>query len=107
MLADHLLKKKRKYKKFNETGHSQYIYQNELEKTSFQQDMAYGDFNNLPRRTASDKALCNKAFNIARNLNEADQCKLASTDYKFFDKKSSNHQLAEELHEKLLENLKN
>ena len=69
--------------------------------------MAYGDFNYLPRRTASDKALCNKAFNIARNLkDEADQCKLASTDYKFFDKKSSNQQLAEELHEQL-ENLKN
>ena len=48
----------------------QYIYQNELEKTSFQQDMAHGDFNNLPRRTASDKALCNKAFNIARNLKD-------------------------------------
>ena len=106
MLADHLLKKK-KVQKFNGTGHSQYIHQNELEKTSFQQGMAYGDFNYLPRRTASDKALCNKAFNIARNLkDEADQCKLASTDYKFFDKKSSNQQLAEELHEQL-ENLKN
>ena len=29
--------------------------------------MAYGDFKNLPRRTASDKTLCNKAFNIAKN----------------------------------------
>ena len=29
--------------------------------------MAYGDFNDLPRRTASDKVLRDKAFNIARN----------------------------------------
>ena len=29
--------------------------------------MAYGDFKNLPRRTAFDKTLCNKAFNIAKN----------------------------------------
>ena len=28
--------------------------------------MAYGDFKNLPRRTTSDKILCNKAFNIAK-----------------------------------------
>ena len=30
--------------------------------------MAYGNFKNLPRRTASDKVLNNKAFNIAKNL---------------------------------------
>ena len=30
--------------------------------------MAYGDFKDLPRRTASDKVLrYNKAFNIAKN----------------------------------------
>ena len=29
--------------------------------------MINGDFKNLPRRTASDKVLCNKAFNIAKN----------------------------------------
>ena len=27
--------------------------------------MAYGDFKDLSRRTASDKVLCNKAFEIA------------------------------------------
>ena len=31
--------------------------------------MAYGDFKDLPERTASDKILCNKAFNIAKNTN--------------------------------------
>ena len=30
--------------------------------------VAYGDFKNLTRRTASDKILCDKAFNIAKNL---------------------------------------
>ena len=29
--------------------------------------MAYGDFKGLPRRTAADKVLHNKAFNIAKN----------------------------------------
>ena len=29
--------------------------------------MAYGDFKDLTRRTASDKILHNKAFNIATN----------------------------------------
>ena len=28
--------------------------------------MAYGDFKDLPRRTASDKSLCDEAFNIAK-----------------------------------------
>ena len=29
--------------------------------------MAYGNFKDLTRRTASDKVLCDKAFNIAKN----------------------------------------
>ena len=32
-----------------------YIYKNELDKACFQHDVAYGDFNDLERRTASDK----------------------------------------------------
>ena len=44
-----------------------YIYQNEPDKTWFQHDMVYGDFKDLPRRTASDKVLCNQTFNIAKN----------------------------------------
>ena len=30
--------------------------------------MAYGNFKDLTRRTACDKMLCDKAFNIAQNL---------------------------------------
>ena len=29
--------------------------------------MAYGDFKDLPKRTAADKVLKNKAFNIVKN----------------------------------------
>ena len=48
-------------------GDSQYIYQTELHKACFQHDMAYGDVKDLVRRTASDKILCDKAFNTAKN----------------------------------------
>ena len=34
--------KKNRIQKFKETGDSQYIYQNELDKACFQHDMAYG-----------------------------------------------------------------
>ena len=46
MLADLLLKTKKKIQKCNETRDSKYIYQNELDKVCFQYDMTYGDFKN-------------------------------------------------------------
>ena len=54
--------------KFKETGDTSYIYKNELDKACFQHDMAYGDFKDLKRRTASDKILRDKAFNIAKKF---------------------------------------
>ena len=52
--------------------------------------MAYGDFKDLTRRTASGKVLRDKAFNIAANPKyEAYQRGRASMVYKFFDKKSA------------------
>ena len=60
----HSLKIKKELKTFKETGDSRYIYQNELDKTFFQHDTAYGDFKDLNRRTAPDKLLHDKAFNI-------------------------------------------
>ena len=49
--------------------------------------MAYGD---LTKRTASDKILRDKAFNIAKNPKyEGYQRSLASMIYTFFDKKAS------------------
>ena len=60
-------KNKERIQKFKETADASYIYKNELDKACFQHDMAYGDFNNIARITASDKALRDKAFNIAKN----------------------------------------
>ena len=58
---------KERIQKIKETGDSKYFYQNELDKACFQHDMAYGDFKDLTRRTATYKPLCDKAFNIAKN----------------------------------------
>ena len=60
-------KNKERIQKFKEAGDTSYIYKNELDKACFQHDMAYGDFKDLKRRTASDKILRDKAFNIAKN----------------------------------------
>ena len=83
-------KNKERIQKFKQTRDPRYIYQNELDKACFQHDMAYGDFKNLSRGTASDKIVHDKAFNIA-NSPEYDgyQRGLASIVHKFFDKKSS------------------
>ena len=52
-------------------------------------DMVYVDLEDLPRRTASDKAVHNKAFNIAKNPKyDGYQRALASMVYKFLDIKS-------------------
>ena len=40
-------KNKEKIQKLKQTRYSQYIYQNELDKTCFQHDMAYGCFKDL------------------------------------------------------------
>ena len=60
-------KNKKRIQKFKETGDTSYIYKNELDKTYFQHYMAYGDFKDLARRTASDRILRDKGFNIAKN----------------------------------------
>ena len=78
-------KNKERIQTFKETGDSRYIHQNELNKSYFQLDMAYGDFKDLTRRTASDKILCNKAFNIAKNPKfDGYERGLASMIYNFF-----------------------
>ena len=107
---------KKEYK-VKQTRYARYIYKNELDKACFQHDVVYGDFNDSAKRTAADKVLRDKAFNIARNPKyDGYQRGLASMVYKFFDKKTKgsgvttlanksaikytpqNEQLAEELH---------
>ena len=60
-------KNKKRIGKFKATGDSRYIYENELGKACFQHDMAYGDFKDLTKRTAADKVLRDKAFDIAKD----------------------------------------
>ena len=75
-----------------------------------------GDFKDIKRRTASDKILRDKAFNIAKNPKcDGYQRGLASVVYKFYDKKSKgsgiinnkeNIQLADELHKPIIKKFK-
>ena len=81
-------KNKEKIQKLEETGDTKYIYRIELEKACFQHDIAYGHFKDLARRTAADKVLRNKAFNIPKNSKyDRYQRVLVSMVYKRFDKK--------------------
>ena len=86
--------------------------------------MAYGDFKDLKKRTAADKVLRDKAFNIAKDPKyDGYQRGSATMVYKFFDKKTKgsgvtlanksaiksipqNEQLAEELHKLVIRKYK-
>ena len=123
MLVDHW-KNKERFQKFKDTGDINYIYKNKLDKACFQHDIAFGDFKDLARRTAYDKVLRDKAFNIAKNPKyDGYQKGLASIVYKFFDKKSAvssvnthennehpldlaTQKLAEELHKPIIRKFK-
>ena len=50
-------KNKERIQKSKETGDTNYIYKNELDKACFQHEIAYGDFKDLAKRTASDKSI--------------------------------------------------
>ena len=82
-------KHKQRIQKFKETGDTKYIYKNELDKACFTHDAAYSDSKDLTNRTAADKVLKDKAFNIAKDPKYGGyQRGLASMVYQFFDKKS-------------------
>ena len=110
-------KHKQRIQKFKETDDKNYIYKNELDKACFTHDAAYSDSKDLRKRTAADKILRNRAFNIAKDPKyDGYQRELASIVYKFFDKKSKgsgvkhvstkltpqNQQLVEELHKPII-----
>ena len=104
-------KNKERIEKFMRTGDKNFIYKNELDKTCFQHDMAYGKTKDLVKRTQSDNVLKDKAFKIANEPKyDGYQRGLASMVYKFFDKKSSrsgianepNYQLRNELHKPII-----
>ena len=101
-------KNKERIEKFMQTGNTDFIYKNELDKACFQHDMAYGKAKDLVKRTQSDKILREKAFKIASDPKyDGYQRRLASIAYKCFDKKSSgNYQLADELHKPIIRKYK-
>ena len=78
--------------------------------------MAYGDFKDLAKRTAADKFLRDKTFNIAKDPKyDGYQRGLASMVHKFFDKKTAgsgvksmpqNEELAEKLHKPIIKKFK-
>ena len=109
-------KNKERIEKFMQTGNTDFIYKNELDKAFLQHDMAYGKSKDLAKRTESGKVLRNKAFKVASDPKyDGYQRGLASMAYKFFDKKSSrsginnepNYQLANELHKPIIGKFKN
>ena len=98
--------------KFKETGDTNYVFKNELDKACFVHDAAYSDSKDLTKITVADKILKNRAFDIAKDPKyDGYQRGLASIVYKFFDSKVSgsgtklipeNEQLANELHKPII-----
>ena len=108
---------KERTQQFKERGDSRYIYQNEWDKACFQHERAYRNFEDLTRRSAFDKILHDKAFNIAKNTKyDGYRRGLGLMVYKFFDKKTSgrgikneiisNKELAEVLHKPTVKTLR-
>ena len=105
-------KHEQRIQKFKETGDTNYIYKNELDKACFTHDAAYSDSKDLTKRIVADKILKDRAFNIAKDTKyDGYQRGLASMVYKFFDKKSKgssvklipdNEQLANELRKPII-----
>ena len=102
---------KERIEKFMQSGNTDFIYRNEIDKACFQHDMANGKSKDLTERTHPDKVLRNKAFKIASDPKcDGYQRGLASMVYKFFDKKPSgsgvdtepNYQLPNELHRQII-----
>ena len=48
-------KNKKRIQTFMQTGNTDFVYRNELDKACFQHDMAYGKSKDLIKRTQSDK----------------------------------------------------
>ena len=105
-------KRKEIIEKFMQTGNTDFIYKNKLDKVCVQHDMAYGKSKYLAKRTQSDKVLKDKAFKTSSDPKyDGYQRGLASMVYKFFDKKSKgsvivtnepNCQLANELYKPII-----
>ena len=56
--------RKERIEKFMQTGNTDFIHKNEVDKTSFQHDMAYDKTKHLTKRTQSDNFLRDKTFKV-------------------------------------------
>ena len=93
-------KNKEGIQKFTQTGNTDCIYKNDLDKACFQHDMAYGKYKDLNKRTQSDKVLRNKYQRWISKRTSFKKSKGSGI------KSMQNQQLANELINQLLENLK-
>ena len=98
---------------FMQTGDTNYIYKNALDKSCFQHDMAYNKYKDLERRTQSNKVLKDKSFTIANNPKyDGYQRRLPSMVYKkskgsgIKNEIKENQQLANELHKQIIRKFK-
>ena len=114
-VCDPFTKNKERIQNFMQTGNTNYIYKNDLDKACFQHDMPYDKYKDLTKRTQSYKVLRDKSFEIPSNPKyDGYQRGLVSMIYKFFDKKSKgsgiksmpNQQLANEIHKPIFEKFK-
>ena len=114
-------KNKERIEKFMQTGNTDFIFKNELDKACFQHHMAYHKTKDLVKRTKSNKVLKDKAFKTASDSKyDGYERGLASMLYKFFDKQSAsinkskgsgisknpNYQLANKLYKPIIKKLK-
>ena len=108
-------KSQERIEKFMQTGNTEFIYKNELDKLCFQHDMPYGKSKDLAKRTQSDKFLRGKAFKILSDQKyDGYQRGLTSILYNCFDKKFSgigianelNYQLSNEIHKTIIKEFK-
>ena len=61
----YLLETNKKIEKFMQTGNTDFIFRNELDKACFQHNIAYGKSKDFAKRTQSDKVLRDEVFKIA------------------------------------------
>ena len=80
-----------------QTGNTDFIYKNEVDKACFQDQIAYGKSKDLAKRIQSDKVLRDNVFKIASDPKyDGYQRGLVSMVYKFFDRKSNESSVATE-----------
>ena len=75
--CDSITKHGDKNQAFKETCNLDYIYKNELDKSSFAHDAAYANSKDLAKITVPDQFLKNKTYKIALNP-QCDRCQIGS-----------------------------